>query len=78
MRRGLTVRAVLAIRELTDQTILETGDLEIMVAQMTSHERFKRMFEHRQADRVPIVHMPPAIVTHAGPGVVGVSFFVAP
>lgn len=25
---------------------------------MTSHERFKRMFEHRQADRVPIIDSP--------------------
>jgi DegV family protein with EDD domain len=29
------------------------------------------------ADRVPIMHMPPAIVTHAGPGLLGVSFFLA-
>jgi len=27
-------------------------------------------------DSVPILHMPPAIVTHAGPGLLGVSFFV--
>ena len=25
---------------------------------MTSHERFKRMFEHREADRVPITDCP--------------------
>jgi len=29
-------------------------------------------------DQVPIMHMPPAIVTHAGPGMLGVSFFVEP
>lgn len=28
------------------------------MAEMTSHERFKRMFEHRDADRVPIVDNP--------------------
>ncbi|MCK4626160.1 MAG: hypothetical protein KAV00_12660 [Phycisphaerae bacterium] len=28
------------------------------MAEMTSHERFKRMFEHREADRVPIIDMP--------------------
>jgi len=28
------------------------------MAEMTSHERFKRMFEHRQADRVPIIDIP--------------------
>jgi len=28
------------------------------VAPMTSHERFKRMFEHREADRVPIIDGP--------------------
>ena len=28
------------------------------MAEMTSHERFKRMFEHREADRVPIVDNP--------------------
>ena len=27
---------------------------------------------------VPIMDMPPAIVTHGGPGILGVSFFVAP
>ena len=27
---------------------------------------------------VPILDMPPAIVTHGGPGILGVSFFVAP
>ena len=25
---------------------------------MTSHERFRRMFEHREADRVPIIDSP--------------------
>jgi len=25
---------------------------------MTSHERFTRMFEHREADRVPVVDSP--------------------
>lgn len=29
-----------------------------MVSEMTSHERFKRMFEHREADRVPIIDSP--------------------
>lgn len=29
-----------------------------MAQQMTSHERFKRMFEHRDADRVPIIDSP--------------------
>ena len=29
-----------------------------MAYQMTSHERFKRMFEHREADRVPIIDGP--------------------
>jgi len=28
------------------------------MTQMTSHERFKRMYEHREADRVPIVDSP--------------------
>ncbi len=28
------------------------------MAEMTSHERFKRMYEHRQADRVPIIDGP--------------------
>jgi len=28
------------------------------MAEMTSHERFKRMFEHREADRVPIIDGP--------------------
>jgi len=28
------------------------------VAEMTSHERFKRAYEHRQADRVPIIDEP--------------------
>jgi len=28
------------------------------MARMTSHERFKRMFEHREADRVPIIDSP--------------------
>ena len=28
------------------------------MGEMTSHERFKRMFEHRQADRVPIIDSP--------------------
>jgi DegV family protein with EDD domain len=31
-----------------------------------------------QPEKVPIMHMPPAIVTHAGPGLLGVSFFVSP
>jgi fatty acid-binding protein DegV len=26
---------------------------------------------------IPILNVPPAIVTHAGPGVLGVSFFVS-
>ncbi len=26
--------------------------------EMTSHERFKRMFEHREADRIPIIDDP--------------------
>jgi uroporphyrinogen decarboxylase len=29
-----------------------------MTRKLTSHERFKRMFEHRQADRVPIIDSP--------------------
>ncbi|MCX6377401.1 MAG: hypothetical protein NTU88_15425, partial [Armatimonadetes bacterium] len=29
-----------------------------MTHEMTSHERFKRMFEHREADRVPIIDSP--------------------
>ncbi len=29
-----------------------------MTATMTSHERFKRMFEHREADRIPIIDSP--------------------
>ena len=28
------------------------------MASMTSHERFKRMYEHREADRVPIIDGP--------------------
>ncbi|MDR3707520.1 MAG: uroporphyrinogen decarboxylase family protein [Capsulimonadaceae bacterium] len=28
------------------------------MAEMTSHERFKRMFEHRDADRIPIIDNP--------------------
>lgn len=28
------------------------------MADMTSHERFKRMFEHREADRIPIIDSP--------------------
>ena len=28
------------------------------MANMTSHERFKRMFEHREADRVPFIDGP--------------------
>ena len=28
------------------------------MAKMTSHERFKRMYEHREADRVPIMDSP--------------------
>ena len=28
------------------------------MTQMTSHERFKRMYEHREADRVPIIDSP--------------------
>ncbi|MDY7010771.1 MAG: hypothetical protein SVV80_08475 [Planctomycetota bacterium] len=28
------------------------------MSDMTSHERFKRMFEHREADRVPIIDIP--------------------
>ncbi|MDH7568807.1 MAG: uroporphyrinogen decarboxylase family protein [Armatimonadota bacterium] len=28
------------------------------MAEMTSHERFRRMFEHREADRVPIIDSP--------------------
>ncbi|HUT24864.1 MAG TPA: hypothetical protein VM492_11015, partial [Sumerlaeia bacterium] len=28
------------------------------MTEMTSHERFKRMFEHREADRVPIIDGP--------------------
>ncbi|MEW6356596.1 MAG: uroporphyrinogen decarboxylase family protein [Planctomycetota bacterium] len=28
------------------------------MAQMTSHERFKRMYEHREADRVPVIDSP--------------------
>ncbi|NIM71365.1 MAG: hypothetical protein GTO48_13190, partial [Xanthomonadales bacterium] len=31
--------------------------------EMTSHERFRRMYEHREADRVPITDSPwPATV----------------
>ena len=26
--------------------------------EMTTHERFSRMFEHREADRVPIIDIP--------------------
>ena len=28
------------------------------MSEMTSHERFKRMFEHKDADRVPIIDDP--------------------
>jgi len=28
------------------------------MAEMTSRERFQRMYEHREADRVPIIDIP--------------------
>ena len=28
------------------------------MSEMTSHERFQRMFEHREADRIPIIDGP--------------------
>ncbi len=31
---------------------------DLAVSEMTSHERFKRMFEHREADRIPIIDDP--------------------
>ncbi len=32
---------------------------------------------HHGLERIPILDVPPAIVTHGGPGILGVAFFAA-
>ena len=74
-------RAVARLKEIVQEqcprsangylTVLYSGD---KAESLALAEELGRMV---QQSNVPVVHVPPAIVTHGGPGILGVGFFTA-
>ncbi len=74
-------RAVARLKELVFEQIPGDGSgyLSVMHAAVPdqAHSLADDLSETLGLDSVPILDVPPAIVTHAGPGVLAVAFFVA-
>ena len=58
-----------------------TADAHLCVMQADAIQEAERLAADLQIqnepDYIPIYELPPAIVTHGGPGVLGIGFFVA-
>jgi DegV family protein with EDD domain len=74
-------RAVARLKELAFEQIPRDGSGHLSVMHAAVPEEARALADDLCAelnlDSVPILDVPPAIVTHAGPGVLAVGFFVA-
>jgi DegV family protein with EDD domain len=72
-------RAVARIKELVFEQISGDGEGLLSVIHAGRPEESLSLAEElgktTQQSRVPVIHLPPAIVTHGGPGILGVGFF---
>ncbi len=73
-------RAVARIRELAVSQVSRGGDGYLCVLHSAAPERARALAEDLAKElnlsSIPIADVPPAITTHAGPGLLGVGFFV--
>lgn len=81
-RERTSKRAVQRVIQLVDQQIDKSGQGYPTVLHADAFNEAERLAESLalvlSEDQIPIFDMPPAIVTHAGPGVLGVGFFRPP
>lgn len=74
-------RAIARLKELVLEQIPGDGSGHLSVMHASAPEQARALAEDLRASldlsSVPILDVPPAIVTHAGPGVLAVAFFVA-
>lgn len=74
-------RAVARLRELVLEQCPRTPDAHLCVMQADAVREAQALAEELAAglglSDVPVYEMPPAVVVHAGPGVLGVGFFAA-
>ena len=83
-RQRTQKRALARLRQLVLEQAPRDGNSHLAIMHAAAPEQAQTLASELgnelgiPTDRVPIMHMPPAIVTHAGPGLLGVSFFVAP
>lgn len=74
-------RAVARLKELVLEQIPGDGSGHLSVMHASAPDQAQRLADDLCAtlglDSVPVLDVPPAIVTHAGPGVLAVAFFVS-
>jgi DegV family protein with EDD domain len=75
-------RALARLRELVWEECPRSTEAHLCVMHADAEAEARALAEEFSAgfglEEVPIYLLPPAVVTHAGPGVLAVSFFVAP
>jgi DegV family protein with EDD domain len=75
-------RAVARLKELVLEQIPRDGSGHLSVLHADAPDQGQALADELGAQlglsQVPVYDIPPAIVTHAGPGVLGVGFFVSP
>jgi DegV family protein with EDD domain len=74
-------RALGRLVEVVEEQCPQSPDAHLCVLQADAEEDAARLVAElktrMQLDQIPVYQMPPAIVVHGGPGVMGVAFFEA-
>lgn len=74
-------RALARLKEIALEQIPKEGNAYLSIMYAGNYEEAKALANElgekiHQSD-VPVYHMPPAIVTHGGPGIIGIGFFAS-